>query len=272
MPLRKKPQHNLPWFIERAKTLTPGKHSVPLIVKRGQKKFVFKRSSLGQSLSLEEAKMMASAVKDYRSNLHKAGINVSKVNMVAPVRDYSVKGNKYFVASLEEFINPNNIEQTLTKSSKKVAQTVFSKLVKEVNKAAKVKGRNKFKTGLPMDTKPKNYVLGKDGKVYFIDFYSPKLMDSKGIIHPYITRLHKTRTRNNLQQRFEDKRAMFHILLAESIATRPDLRRQFEQITFDFLEKQGATEILEYLKLATKQDYVRPALVKTETINLIKGR
>jgi hypothetical protein len=256
-------------IFERSTRLDPGKHSVPSVVNISGRKFVFKRSSKGQALTLGEAKMMISAVKKYHALLKKAGVNISEIAMIAPVRDYSVNGRNYFIGSLEQFIHKDNLAQTLASVPKNKAISVFSQLITELNKATSVPGESKTKTGLPIDSKPKNYVLGPDGKVYFIDFYTPKLLDGEGKLYPFIERLHKTRTHSALETRFKDKRAIFHILLAESIATRPQLRREFERIVFDFLSRQGENEVLRYLMRVSKKNYLGSELVKQDVLDKI---
>jgi hypothetical protein len=252
------------------KALPSGKHSIPSVVKIGSRKFVFKRSSLGRGLSLEQARIMVNSVNAYQKKLAQIGVNVSKVHWVRVMPDSSVKG-KFFVASLEQYIGRNNASDLLRTLPPIKAVDVYKKLLAEVGKVLRVsspKGAN-F-AGVLIDSKPKNYVLSKEGKMVFIDFYTPKLLDAKGVLYPFFPQLHPTRTLNELQTRFEEKNALIHILLAHSIADRPDLRLRFEKATLSYLRRIKENNVASYIENAISKDYVRPDIIKEETIKQIR--
>lgn len=247
-----------------------GKHSFPVIIKEGKNKFVLKKSSLGKGLILKQAKLMVKSLKKYNSNLSSCGINISKIYLAKALPDHSYQG-RYFVASLEEFMGRSNASDLLKKSSRKKAIIIYHKILTEVCKALKVKSKKgSLFAGALIDSKPKNYVLSKKGKMTFIDFYTPKLLDSKGTLYPYFPNLHPTRSLRELQIRFEEKNALIHILLAHSIADCPNFRKNFEEDTIKYLKKIGENSVAEYIQNASKNDYIRPDIIKEETINEIK--
>jgi serine/threonine protein kinase len=247
-----------------------GKHSVPLLIRAGENKFVFKKSSLGKGLTLRQARTMVSAVKRYHNQLTKAGINVSEVNMIRPMPDPARKG-KYFVASLEQYMGRRNASDMIRSLPAEKAEDVYRKVLTEVTKAlAFPSKKGEGFAGLLIDSKPKNYVLSADGRVSLVDFYTPKLLDAKGRLYPYFPNLHPTRNLTELQTRFEEKNAIVHILLAHAIADRPELRKQFETITLQHLRKAGQASVANYLAEAMRTDYIRPDIIKQETIQKIK--
>ncbi len=252
------------------KSFSPGKHSVPLLVDIDGRKAVYKKSSVGKKLTLAEARSMVAAVKNYHSLLKKAGVRVSEIHSIHPAKDPTVLGEHYFVSSIEQYINKRNLANIFSSSPRKKVLLTFRKMLVEIYKAAGHPGKGvRNKAGIMIDSKPQNYVLGKDGKVYFIDFYTPKLEDKSGRLYPYIERLHPTRSLGELQTRFQDKRAIFHVLLAYSIHERPDLRGEFEKACADFLNKQGEFRVQKYLDLVAKRDYSPTNLVKRDIISKI---
>lgn len=258
------------FLLDRKTVLPQGRHSEPSVVVSGNRKFVFKRSSTTKKLTATEAKKLVSAVKEYRFKLKKAGVHIPELHLIAPIQQPK-KGKRYTysIGSLWDFINEKNASQTIARAAPKKAVSTYKKIMVELFKAMTFSAKKKpIKSGLLIDSKPKNYVLGKDGKLYYVDFYTPKLTDKKDSLYPFIEKLHD-RPKNQLQTMFEDKRALFHVLLAHSVAERPDLRKQFEEATLSFLRARNEQQVAKYIGQIIARNYRVSYLVKKEVLDKI---
>ncbi len=253
---------------EKQIKLPSGRHTTPKVYSIGRRKFVLKTSSKGRGLTLAQARELAEGVKEYNSLLKSAGVRVSEVE-IARAMPEKLGSNNYYVSSLERFINRRNISEIIATSSPKKAVLVFRQLAEEIHKTITTNQISRNKSGILIDSKPKNYVVGRDGKIYYIDFYTPKLLDKSGKLCPYFKQLH-SRSREELQTRFQDKRALFQILLAHTVAQRPKLRRLFEKELLDLLNQKGETRLVSYLEGVIKRDYRVTKLVKESDLEPIK--
>jgi len=216
--------------------LSGGKHSKPRVVRSGSKRFLFKRLSVGKALSLEEAKTLSQAMVVYNLALKKAGVNVATLHMSHPIRD---QRGGYFVGSLEEFITRKTAQSEIAHASSKIALALFGATFAEVYKAVK---QNNTKAKLMIDPKLSNFSVDKQGRVVYIDFYTPKLATSTGQLTPYVEKLH-SKSRAELTKRYGDRQAVIHLLLAYAISTRPRLRKPMINHVATFLRNVGENEL-----------------------------
>ena len=254
---------------DRSVRFPHGRHSIPHLVHIDSRRYVSKRTSW-KKLTKDQANLMVTSIWKYWRQLRKTGIKQSKLITAKPVSIKTAAGeNKYAIKMLETYVGPKNLNQLFHDSPLPEVIPLYSKLVGEGYKSVSISLPNKpVKSAVLTDSKPKNWVLGKDGKVRLVDFYSPKLLDANGEFYPWVPHLH-ARIRNGMRMVFQDKRAVFHILLAYSVAVRPELRKEFEQTLLTFLEKQKEDKVARYIKNIIKRDYRVTSLANDRVVRAI---
>jgi hypothetical protein len=262
-------------FVDYSIVLPSGKHSCPIVLSNGENRFVLKKSSVGKDLTIEEANLLVLAVEKYHSKLQLSGLTIPKLHFVRKKLDKR-SNTSYFIESLHEFVGKHNALDQIIYSKDELALITYKKILFELYNSTK-KCYNELEplSSVLIDANPRNFVENKDGKMYFVDFYAPKLLDENGKIYPFIERLHNCKFENNndphfqVQMRCQDKRVLFQILLSETVAEKPVLKKELEEETLCFLLERNETELVNYLQEAIKSDYELNGVVKVEVLKKI---
>lgn len=257
--------------VKIVKNLKSGRHCKVKVIRLNNNLYVLKLGSYGKKLNLLQTKELVDLLKKYYNLIKKSKVNLPKLYFSIPIKEKK-QNNSYFVLIVEEFIDGPNFIQLLKKSSDKKAIYFYKKLLVEAFKIINYKSKNSNKTSLFADIKPENFVINKKNEIYFVDFYPPKIKDKSLKMYPYYKRLHN-RSYSYLVKRFSYKKTIFHILLADSICAKPKLKKEFENITYTFLESKKEFGIKNYLKKISKINYDVNNMLKKEQIEvLIKAK
>jgi hypothetical protein len=237
--------------------LRKGTKTAPIIVTKNKQRFVFKVFGRGVGFSQSDARQLCKQTKDYHKLLQSTGLRLSKILTISPIAEY-VEGRptgKWILAAKEQIIeNKHDALQTISICNERKARDLFRQMVSQLNLVTSYKSAPNKPVQVLMDSVPKNWVGGKDGKLVYIDFFTPKLMDSKGKLSPFFKSLH-TRSRSSLQFRYQNKGGIYAVLLTYVVAERPSSKKYFEKTLLDFLNKTGETDAAKIVQDTIDKNY-----------------
>ena len=253
--------------------LRKGTKTAPILVSKEKQRFVFKVYGRGVAFSKQEAQRLCRQVKEYHQTLESTGLRVSKILAISPIQEI-IEGRstgKWLLASKEQAIGKGkDVLQTMANCSEKKARNLYQQILEQLNLVTSHKSSPNQPAQVLIDSVPKNWVEGKDGRIVQVDFFTPKFLDQQGRLNPFFKRLH-TRNKSFLQFRYKNKGGVYAVLLTYIVAERPASREYFERTLIDFLKKRKETNAVKTIEDTIAKDY-RVSFINQKTIEKIPLR
>lgn len=257
-------------YILVKRVLRKGTKTEPIIVRKKNQRFVFKVFGRGTGFTHQQAKDLSQQVIKYHETLKSTGLRVSKILTVLPIQETNEGRHtgKWLLASKDQFIGRNqDVLQSMASGSEKTVKKLFGQLLEQLNLVTSYKSSPNKPSKILIDSVPKNWVERNDGKIVYVDFFTPKFVDSRGKLSPFYKSLH-TRSRSHLQFRYQNKGGIYSVLLTYIVSERPSLKNYFEKTLVNFLKKQGETDAAKMVENTINNNY-RVSFINPKITNKI---
>ncbi len=255
-------------YLLKKSLLRKGTKTAPILVKKENKRFVFKVFGRGVGFSQQEVKTLSRQVSEYHKVLKSTGLRVSNILGVSPIHEIVEKRStgKWLLAAKEQFIGKGkDVLQTMNNCSESKAKNLFGQMLQQLNLVTSHNSAPNKPVQVLIDSVPKNWVEGKNGQIVYIDFFTPKFLDSKGKLSPFYKKLH-TRSKSHLQFRYQNKGGIYSVLLTYLVAERPASRAYFERTLLNFLNKNketsAAKKVEETIAVNYNVNFINPKVTK----------
>jgi len=237
--------------------LRKGTKTAPILVKKGRERFIFKVFGRGAAFSHPEAKRLYKQMNEYHETLKSTGLSVSNIITVLPIQE-TIEGRRtgrWILGSKEQIIGKGkDVLHTITNCNETKARNLFGQMLEQTNLVTSHESAPNKPVKVLMDSVPKNWVEGKDGRLVYVDFFVPKFLDKQGRLTPFFKSLH-TRGKSQMQFRYKNKGGIYAVLLTYTVAERPAMRAFFERTLLDFLKKHGETDAAKLVEDTIAKNY-----------------
>jgi len=241
----------------KERELRRGTKTRPLLIESGKNRFVFKVFGKGTGFTQTDTRMLCNQSKQYHAALESTGLRVSKILGISPIEEFRQgrKTGKWLLATKEQFIgNGKDVLETISTCTRKKALALYKQILEQIFVVASYNSKPNALSKVLIDSVPKNWVENNNEKIVYIDFFTPKFIDRQGKLSPFIEGLH-TRSRADLQFRYQNKGGIYSVALIYVIAERPSLKKEFESMTTNFLQEKGETKAFHLIENIISQKY-----------------
>jgi len=190
------------------------------------------RKVSGRELSTDTISTLLPIFPEYRKSLIHAGLCLP-----ASLSVHACNGG---IELVDEYVEGRDIDVMIRIKDPRTQQA-WMEMIKQLCRA----NDGAHQSQAMIDAKPANFIISND-VLFYVDFFPPMLMDTDGMITPWVPEIYK-RDHRMMSFNFGDTRGQITKLLAGSQLEYPDMYQHLETWTLQAIEGKLSDPTLQYI-------------------------